>query len=385
MSEYQYYEFLAMDRRLSDDHMDWLRGLSTRAQISPTSFTNVYHWGDFRGDPVKMMERCFDAFVYVTNWGYRRFMLRLPREEFDDALAKPYCHEGGLSVQKKKDCVLVEFDLEEEPDGYDWDDGTGWMASLSPLRGDLLEGDPRCLYLAWLRGVELEVVAEGRREPPVPSGLGELSAPLTALAEFLAVDSELLAVAAERSDPNARNDPRTNAMKTWIASLPAAEKDELLWQIARGEVSHPRRALEQRFRKAHTPRMTTTSDTDSKSRRTVAEITEAWQERVREKERQAAEKAKREKERKARAEAKARNQHIEEVASRGPKAWKEVSALIESRTPKGYDQAVALLRDLGDAAALTNDAAAFEKQLRELREDHGRKPSLMSRLKEAGL
>lgn len=51
--------------------MRWLRGLSTRAQITTTSFVNVYHWGDFRGDPVKLMERCFDAFVYVTNWGYR--------------------------------------------------------------------------------------------------------------------------------------------------------------------------------------------------------------------------------------------------------------------------------------------------------------------------
>ncbi len=62
--------------------MRWLRGLSTRAQITTTSFVNVYHWGDFRGDPIELMERCFDAFVYVTNWGYRQFMVRLPRDSF---------------------------------------------------------------------------------------------------------------------------------------------------------------------------------------------------------------------------------------------------------------------------------------------------------------
>ena len=70
MSEYQYYGFQAIDQPLSEDDMRWLRGLSTRAQITTNSFVNVYHWGNFRGDPVTVMERCFDAFVYVTNWGY---------------------------------------------------------------------------------------------------------------------------------------------------------------------------------------------------------------------------------------------------------------------------------------------------------------------------
>ena len=98
MSEYQYYGFQAIDRPLSEDDIRWLRGLSTRAQITTTSFVNVYDWGDFRGDPIKLMERCFDAFVYVTNWGYRRFMLRLPLASFDAELAKDYCHQDGVSV-----------------------------------------------------------------------------------------------------------------------------------------------------------------------------------------------------------------------------------------------------------------------------------------------
>ena len=40
MSEYQYYEFQAIDRRLSDKEMQELRSHSTRAQITPTSFVN---------------------------------------------------------------------------------------------------------------------------------------------------------------------------------------------------------------------------------------------------------------------------------------------------------------------------------------------------------
>ncbi len=43
MSEYQYYEFLAIDRPLTSEEMADLRALSTRANITPVSFTNEYH------------------------------------------------------------------------------------------------------------------------------------------------------------------------------------------------------------------------------------------------------------------------------------------------------------------------------------------------------
>jgi hypothetical protein len=51
VSEYRYYEFLAVDRPLDAGQLDELRALSTRAHITPTSFVNTYHWGSFRGDP----------------------------------------------------------------------------------------------------------------------------------------------------------------------------------------------------------------------------------------------------------------------------------------------------------------------------------------------
>ena len=50
MSEYQYYEFQAIDRPLTEKEMADLRSRSTRAEISPTSFVNDYSWGSFRGD-----------------------------------------------------------------------------------------------------------------------------------------------------------------------------------------------------------------------------------------------------------------------------------------------------------------------------------------------
>ena len=78
MSEYQYYEFQAIDRALSEKEMAELRAYSTRARITPTSFVNDYAWGDVKGNADAWMEKYFDAFLYLANWGTHRLKLRLP-------------------------------------------------------------------------------------------------------------------------------------------------------------------------------------------------------------------------------------------------------------------------------------------------------------------
>ena len=65
MSEYQYYEFQAVDRPLTNEQMAELRALTSRATITPTRLVNVYHWGDFKGDPLRLMERYFDPFRFL--------------------------------------------------------------------------------------------------------------------------------------------------------------------------------------------------------------------------------------------------------------------------------------------------------------------------------
>jgi hypothetical protein len=45
------------------------------------------------------------------------------------------------------------------------------MASLIPLRADLLRGDERCLYLGWLRSGQNQELDEDDIEPPVPPSL----------------------------------------------------------------------------------------------------------------------------------------------------------------------------------------------------------------------
>ena len=69
MSEYQYYEFRAIDRPLNTEEMASLRSLSSRAEISPRRLAVTYNYGDFRGDPIKLMHKHFDLMVYLSSFG----------------------------------------------------------------------------------------------------------------------------------------------------------------------------------------------------------------------------------------------------------------------------------------------------------------------------
>jgi len=85
------------------------------------------------------------------------------------------------------------------------------------VRAELAAGDLRPLYLAWLAAFgtwERDEDASGYHEendlePPVPAGLGTLTAPQRALADFLRLGTGLLTIAAEASPPLAetKDDP----------------------------------------------------------------------------------------------------------------------------------------------------------------------------------
>ena len=162
MSEYQYYEFLALDRPLTSNEMQHLRAFSTRARITPTSFINEYNWSDFRGNVNHFMARYFDAFVYFANWGTHVLQFRLPRTSLDVSQAKRYCPCDYAHLRTAGEHIILKF-LSEDEEG-EWVEDEGWMSSLGPLRADLMAGDLRCLYLGWLQCVGCDEVEEEETE-----------------------------------------------------------------------------------------------------------------------------------------------------------------------------------------------------------------------------
>jgi hypothetical protein len=131
VSEYQYYEFQAIDRPLTEEEMQALRSCSTRARITPTSFVNHYEWGNFKGDEDAWMEKYFDAFLYVANWGTHVLKLRLPSTVLPLETAKCYCRSRSVFAKEKAGKVIITF-VSEDESGGDWDTGEGWLASLVP-------------------------------------------------------------------------------------------------------------------------------------------------------------------------------------------------------------------------------------------------------------
>ncbi|MFN8636570.1 MAG: hypothetical protein U0893_22200 [Chloroflexota bacterium] len=406
MSEYQYYEFMAIDRSLTRDQMAELRSISSRAEITPTRFTNSYSYGDFRGDPFDLVERFFDAHVYIANWGTHILMFGLPASSVDAALLLAHSEDDGLAVRQRGDRLILSFELSNEDGGGGWvedDEGASWMASLVSLRADLMNGDLRAAYLGWLRGIqteglyeddeEIDEVEQDERygavrteaddaaaeypdnlEMPVPAGLGSLTASLESLVRFLEIDEDLVAVAAEASASLTERKPSTAAMQAWVSAIPSSGKDALLLRALQGD-TRVQAELLRRFRAETAP-----AAAPSSPRRTVRQLLQAAQARTAERKAQEAEAHRQEQKRRLEQAARAREHHLASLAGQEHSLWLQVEQLIASKQQKEYDRAVTILRDLRDLAQRAGTDSRFQEQVSALRERHHAKPSLMKRL-----
>lgn len=372
ISEYQYYEFLALDRRLDEKQMREIREVSSRAEITPTSFVNEYNYGDFKGDEYEFLKRYFDVHVYVANWGTHRFMPRAPKTLLAADEVKPYTSKYVFAFREAGEWLILDFTSNDEGDGY-WEEGEGWMDALVPVRTEMVRGDRRALYLGWLLQVQSGVVDEDAVEPPVPPRLGNLSKALEQLVGFLRIDGDLLAVAAERSGAEPERD---EGLAGWVAALPAEEKDRLLLEAIEGREGDIGAKLLARFRasrKGKEGQMTRTG-------RTVGELFEATERHREERERKEAERRAAERARKKAKKAKARAKYLDELATRQEATWARVEALIEEKKVKAYDEAVSLLADLRDVAARADATAGFQTRLTELLGRYTTRPALLERL-----
>jgi hypothetical protein len=276
--------------------------------------------------------------------------------------------------------VIVAFENQSEDD--DWDDGTGWMGSLMSLRSEILRGDIRCLYLGWLLCAQNEEFAEDKLEPAVPAGLGELSAPLRSLIEFLGIDEDLVEVAASASAPlNAS--PDREELAAWIQSLPEKEKNNLLVVAVAEPGERWKNELLRRFEQQKALR--TLPEPDGIRRRTAGDLLTLAHARAEERERlleakRAAEAARRKAEDEAN-----RARYLDQLEKREEATWNQITAHIQKRQPNEYDKAITLLVDLRDLAVRQGQVTAFQSAVGELRQKHAAKESLLRRLTKAKL
>lgn len=382
MSEYQYYEFVAIDRPLTPTQMAELRARSTRATITPASFVNEYHWGDLKGDPTDWMRRYFDAFVYVANWCSCRFALRVPRSVFTAVELSTFETESALTIDESPEHWIIGWALHESEnyDRFGSESGSGWMGRLVPLRDELLRGDGRALYLGWLAGVTAGEVDEASLEPEPPPGLANLTAAQQALVEFLEVDPDLLAAAASASPETAGvSVDADREMDAWLAGVPAEDARSSLKLLLRGHSQQAERQLKARFlawQRERAPRAAASGERRSVSelRKLAEDAKETRLQRV------AEELARLKAEQRRRREA-----YLSTLAADFDRCWHDIDQKAERGIASSYEETTRALADLAEAYAIHASRSEFDARLLSFMERHGKRGALVRRLKQAGL
>ena len=378
MSEYQYYEFQAIDRPLNEEDIEVLRSISSRANITSTSFTNHYNWGDFRGSPNQFMKSWFDLHLYLACWGTRVFMVRLPKRLIDRALLDMII--SGCEFAEVIDAgenLIIETFIDEEEFDY-WDNGSGWLTSMASLRADMLDGVWRLPYLIWLLGVEIGSVSDDEREPI--TGIGPLTGGMTAFADFFGIDTYLVEAAAEMPANFLEGGISTESVDAAVESIPEKNKTEFLQRLFKGD-PHAAADLRRQVRDA----VSTHNQNAQLHARTVAEI-RARSIEIR-KESEAAQEKRKEAERLKREQqaAKAQRVRIEVLRKRGESVWQEIDIDVSTCTYKNYDRAAEMLYDLQAISKEDNTTTDFQNRLHVIVSKHGGKQQFIKRLKKYDL
>ncbi|MCC3412712.1 MULTISPECIES: hypothetical protein [unclassified Microcoleus] len=383
MSEYQYYEFQSVDRRLTQSEQEAISKLSSRAQISSSRAIFVYSYGDLPGNEKQLLIKYFDAMFYIANWGSLQLMFRFPKGLIDIEMMRKYCIEDIVEVSEINDFVILEISINEEEGFNGWIEGEGNLSSLIGLRQEILQGDYRLLYLAWLKGItyldelddededddeenEDDENDEEGLEPPVPPNFGKLSSSLQAFIDIFEVDEHLLkaAISASVAKPSIPE----SSIKEAIKKLERSEVDTFLMRLLKGE-SNLSIELSKKL-----SGMIEVRQEENPNKRTIRQLLAS-----------AEKEEKKEEERRGQEAKAARIRDLEALAKRETAAWEDIDALIQKGTSSSYDEVVLLLLKLQDLADYQNQTVKFFTRVQQLHNKYSSRSGLKRRLLKANL
>ena len=382
MSEYQYYEWQTIDRVLTLAEQKAVNGLSSHIEVSSSRAVVTYNWGDFKHNPKQVLIKYFDAFFYMANWGSLQLIFRFPKGLLDKTNIEPYCIDDLISLETVGDYQVLDLDFNPEDGGEGWVEADAGLSQFISLRSDLLEGDYRLLYLAWLKALmedspgyydeDLDEEDEtgrstGELEPPVPPGLKNLSPALQNFVQIFEIDPFLIEAAAEAS-PDPKAAPEVD-YRELVARLPRPECDEFLARLAQGD---PGVRLELRKRLGMFLPQERPAAANPRSFQELLERAEQL------------EKA----EQKRQAET-ARKKHIAEMkalAAREAQTWQQVEDLLDNgrKIASVYDEATGLLKKLQQLSEFQDTRNIFLTRLRRMAEKYVSRSSLIERWRKQG-
>ena len=380
MSEYQYYEWQSVDRVLTPQEQINVEDLSSHIEVSASRAVVTYHWSDFRHNPKQVLLDYFDAYLYFANWGSLHLMFRFPKGLVDNSAIAPYCDYEFISFEPSGNYDVLDLNFHSDGDypGDGWMEAERGLSGFIRLRDDLIAGDYRLLYLAWLRSTTMYEPYEdegehasannNELEPPVPAGLNKLSPGLQYFVTVFEVDVHLIQAAAKRSD-NVSKAPKID-YRALASQLSRKESDTFLADLAEGK---PGTAVVLRKRLSAFLHQQATAPYEKprsiqQLRNRAAQMEDAEKKRL--------------------AEA-ARKKHIAEMnslAQREEQAWEAVDQLLSEgrKIASVYDNATVQLKKLAQLAEFIQTRPAFQARIQALAEKYVRRSALIGRWKREG-
>ena len=244
----------------------------------------------------------------------------------------------------------------------------GLLDRMLPLRAQILNGDYRVLFLAWLYLVTLNPeIEEDRLTPEIPPNLKTLDYSLDSFIDFWEIDGDLIAAAGESS--LSKKLISDEDLVEQISHLSEQEKEHYLKALFKDET---RAKLELRKRLAEM-----IPDSEESSFVPAVTLGELQQELARQHElRKAREKREAEE---------TKRQKMEDIGKRQLSLWKlaqEQAGLISS---KGYDNATEILSELKEYAEYTDSLSEFEEKFEPIFEKYGKSIAFRRRLGAKGI
>lgn len=167
------------------------------------------------------------------------------------------------------------------------------------------------MYLAWLYCVQMDEIDEEEFEPPVPPNLRDLNAPLKSFVDFMRIDTDFVAVAAENSASKDKQTEYQKELRSWINNLPENEKGEILFRMVKDHDPHLGTEILQRFQQAVSGE---DNDATGNKPRTVEDLVTKVEAYSAARESRIAEQKAEERARKARQKAIAREKYLDDLA-----------------------------------------------------------------------
>lgn len=373
MSEYQAYQFDCIHRTLSSTERKAVAKLSSHITVGASHAFVDYRYGDFKHNPINILERYFDLLTYHADWGSQTVAFRFDAATVNYKQLSAFALDDTITVHTTGQSILVVADFNENYDcesyGY-FDEDERSASSFTCFYQEILNGDYRTLFIMWLQACHLHRIDDPSHAVPSPPGMNQLTQSHRDLIEFIGLDQDLLKAACQQS-PRLKRPNKAIAKAKLEQGLEAIAPDKQLHYLkkllnenpasVRAELIQDLQTLDRGAPQSKTPRI----EQRVAYTQLQAQVEANRAERLRI---AAQEKSNR------------RKEYIKQLRLHADQMWEKVPALIERKKTKDYELAALILHSLKFLSTEDDNLTDFYKRTGSIINRYPRLTGMQSRM-----